>query len=295
MQIGEQLKEARELKNLTLDDIQATTKIQKRYLVAIEQDDFHALPGRFYARAFIKEYANAVELDPNLLLASFDEDNIEENNDDETKQYSRLKRTRRSGREKGTSILSYLPSIIVVLLIASILIVAWTLYQKSLSKPAGDSLEEQETDEYVKRDPDENQSATNGEDQGDENEDAHSNEEVEDDQNEEQTGEFRVIKEGTGNPPESIIGYATNSDMLTIKLQATDDSYVQVQEEDGTTHLDLLFTPDMTEELELSAEGKIYFNIGHTPSMSIYINDDLLEYPTGLTGSVHQKIWLEIN
>src|SRR5690625_3826519 len=115
MQIGEQLKEARESQNLTLDDIQATTKIQKRYLVAIEHDDFHALPGRFYARAFIKEYANAVGLDSNVLLASFDEEKIGQDEEEEKIQYSRLDRTRNAGG-KGASILSYLPSVIVVLL-----------------------------------------------------------------------------------------------------------------------------------------------------------------------------------
>ncbi len=46
-------------------------------LVAIENDDYHALPGRFYARAFIKEYAQAVGLDPNELLQEFDEGKIQ--------------------------------------------------------------------------------------------------------------------------------------------------------------------------------------------------------------------------
>src|SRR5690625_6004319 len=74
MEIGELLKEAREEKGYTLDNIQEKTKIQKRYLVAIEQGDFNALPGKFYARAFIREYAEAVELDPEVVLADFKEE-----------------------------------------------------------------------------------------------------------------------------------------------------------------------------------------------------------------------------
>jgi len=67
-QIGEQLKTARLKKNLTLDDIQASTKIQRRYLEAIENNNLGILPGDFYVRAFIRQYAMAVGLNPEDLL-----------------------------------------------------------------------------------------------------------------------------------------------------------------------------------------------------------------------------------
>ena len=52
-EIGEILKEARIQQGYTLDDLQQTTKIQKRYLQAIEDGNPDILPGRFYARAFV--------------------------------------------------------------------------------------------------------------------------------------------------------------------------------------------------------------------------------------------------
>lgn len=67
-QIGEQLKTARLNKNLTLDDVQASTKIQRRYLEAIENNNLGILPGDFYVRAFIRQYAMAVGLNPEDLL-----------------------------------------------------------------------------------------------------------------------------------------------------------------------------------------------------------------------------------
>ncbi|WP_020615216.1 helix-turn-helix domain-containing protein [Paenibacillus daejeonensis] len=67
-ELGVLLKEARQKKGYTLDDVQEMTKIRVRYLEAIEAGDYNVLPGSFYARAFIKNYAEAVGLDADELL-----------------------------------------------------------------------------------------------------------------------------------------------------------------------------------------------------------------------------------
>lgn len=66
--LGELLRKARNEHGLTLDDIQETTKIRKRYLEAIESGDHTVLPGAFYVRAFVKNYSEAVGLDPDEVL-----------------------------------------------------------------------------------------------------------------------------------------------------------------------------------------------------------------------------------
>ena len=70
--LGKTLRDARIAKGFTLDDLQQTTKIQKRYLIAIEDQNFDELPGDFYVRAFIKQYADMVDLDGAELLKQFD-------------------------------------------------------------------------------------------------------------------------------------------------------------------------------------------------------------------------------
>jgi cytoskeletal protein RodZ len=67
-ELGEQLREARLQKGMSLDDVQEMTKIRKRYLEAIEVGDYKVLPGNFYVRAFIKTYAETVGLNPDELL-----------------------------------------------------------------------------------------------------------------------------------------------------------------------------------------------------------------------------------
>lgn len=61
--VGEQLKAAREERQMTLTDIAAQTRIPIRHLEALERSDFAALPGSMYSIGFAKSYARAVDLD----------------------------------------------------------------------------------------------------------------------------------------------------------------------------------------------------------------------------------------
>lgn len=70
-ELTQALQKARQDKGMSLTDIQEITKIQRRYLEAIEAGNFDVLPGHFYARAFIKNYAEAVGLDSEKLLSEY--------------------------------------------------------------------------------------------------------------------------------------------------------------------------------------------------------------------------------
>ena len=71
--IGAKLKQARVGANLSLQDISDRTRISLRFLTAIENDDFAALPGRVYVIGFTKAFARAVGLDEESLLAALRE------------------------------------------------------------------------------------------------------------------------------------------------------------------------------------------------------------------------------
>lgn len=70
--IGETLRKARIDKTISLDELQQRTKIQKRYLLAIEENDFQELPSDYYLRTFIRQYADEVNLDGNHLIDVLD-------------------------------------------------------------------------------------------------------------------------------------------------------------------------------------------------------------------------------
>lgn len=62
------LSEAREAKELTLDQVSLQTRIPRDLIQALEDKNWSALPGAPYARAFCKTLAQAYELDPDLVL-----------------------------------------------------------------------------------------------------------------------------------------------------------------------------------------------------------------------------------
>jgi len=70
--IGGQFLQTRKEKGISLATVEEATKIRARFLEAIENDEFHLLPGRVYAKAFLRLYARYLELDEAKLAAEFD-------------------------------------------------------------------------------------------------------------------------------------------------------------------------------------------------------------------------------
>jgi cytoskeletal protein RodZ len=68
---GEKLRRQRESRNLTLREISESTKITKRYLEALERNDFDALPGGVFVKGYIRSYAEAIGLNPESLLEEY--------------------------------------------------------------------------------------------------------------------------------------------------------------------------------------------------------------------------------
>lgn len=64
MTIGEQLRASREAKGLSLDALAHTTRVQTRYLAAIERNDVASVPPRPFGRGFVRAYAKEIGLDP---------------------------------------------------------------------------------------------------------------------------------------------------------------------------------------------------------------------------------------
>ncbi|WP_214824018.1 helix-turn-helix domain-containing protein [Exiguobacterium algae] len=114
-ELGTFLKQKREASGLSLDQIQQTTKIQKRYIIAIEEGDYKNLPGSFYARAFIKTYAESLGLDVDELYETYAKD-LPKIEPQPTVQLSR-KKTYSKASESTSRVSRWVPKVLLTLLV----------------------------------------------------------------------------------------------------------------------------------------------------------------------------------
>ncbi len=72
MEIGNVLKKTRVEKNLSLAQAEEKTKIRQKYLVALENENFTVIPGRAYAKGFLRNYARYLGLNAEELVWWFE-------------------------------------------------------------------------------------------------------------------------------------------------------------------------------------------------------------------------------
>ena len=65
-ELGEELRRERVRRNLTFKDIEQVLHIKTTYLEAIEDGNYAVIPGRVYAKGFIRNYGNYLGLDGDL-------------------------------------------------------------------------------------------------------------------------------------------------------------------------------------------------------------------------------------
>src|SRR4051812_2114791 len=65
---GEILRRARNERHLTLDELAIRTRINRKYLAAIESGDHSAIPGGFFYKSFVRQYAAALSTEESNVL-----------------------------------------------------------------------------------------------------------------------------------------------------------------------------------------------------------------------------------
>ncbi|WP_024416991.1 cytoskeleton protein RodZ [Streptococcus suis] len=123
--IGEVLRTAREGRGWTFVDLQRITKIQAKYLQALEYNDFDFIANSDDVQSILKTYAEALELDADVLLDAYETNSLVKYYEDgeEELRSSELKRSYKVRKRKKNS---YLP--LIYLLLATGLIIIFVTY-----------------------------------------------------------------------------------------------------------------------------------------------------------------------
>ena len=278
--LGDRLKEARKAKGYTLDDLQGITKIQKRYLTGIENEEYSSMPGSFYVRAFIKQYAEAVGLDADEMLALYKDSSSAVETVEEERQLTPPNLSRRSARNTG-QLNQIMPKIIVALFIIVIILVLTFLWKHNPSRaPGTDPGVEKpiQVEDQKKPDTDKKPEATDAD--------------KEDVKPEEPENKEEQILAHTGDAGGNSNYSLTKAAEFKLEIRTTDDSWIgvldasQVERTQGAR----VMTNGEKVELDVSDTDSVRIRVGRTGATEIYVNGELLEYATD---AVTQNIFIE--
>ncbi len=75
-ELGNTLSRARRARGITLEDAERDTHVSKRYLQALETEEFTAFPAPVYARGFLRTYSRYLGLNPEELIRVFPNGNL---------------------------------------------------------------------------------------------------------------------------------------------------------------------------------------------------------------------------
>lgn len=281
-ELGRRLKEAREAKGMSLSDVQETTKIQKRYLEGIEEGAYDIMPGKFYVRAFIKQYAEAVGLNAEELFEEF-KNEMPSSSEDEVP----LRPTGAAAAEQKTRVdaskpiresskwLDYLPKILVGAFVLGALILVYVLIPKS-----GSESEPAVEDEVQVEEPQTEEPAV-----------------------EEPAPEEKPAEEEKTAPPapaQTLSAVSTSGRQTVYELSGADkfevavaskgETWIEIKDGSGKSYFSGMLAKGQTQTHNMTGQKEAKIKVGFAPATVIKVNGETLAYKLPADGQVLQDI-----
>jgi Helix-turn-helix domain len=123
-EIGYSLRAARERQGIGLPEAELATKIRAKYIRALEEEDFAALPADTYARGFLRSYADYLGLDGEIYVDEYASRFHNDEWDDEPRRVSRS-RPRRARRERTFERRAVILALAGIAVLAALTVGAW--------------------------------------------------------------------------------------------------------------------------------------------------------------------------
>jgi len=284
-ELGNRLKEARLANGLSLDDLQSMTKIQKRYLIGIEEGNYASMPGNFYVRAFIKQYAEALSLDPDEIFETYKGEIPASLNDELPQQLSRVK-THKSISESNSKIFDILPKVLIGVFVIGVASLLYYFVYKHAGDNTNESInKENEPVKIVKSENLEKEKAEeNKKDDIQQKKDNTEQEEQQTTVEESPKQEITAVQSSGRNSTYEL----KNADKFVVKLVSKGQTWVSIKNGKGKSFFQGLLKTGGTESQteDLSAESAAVIRVGNAADTEIYVNDQKLEYAVPATANV---------
>ena len=296
-ELGIRLKEAREAKGLSLDDLQTITKIQKRYLLGIEEGNYSMMPGKFYVRAFIKQYAEAVGIEPEELFNQYKQDIPETAKEQLPEQLSRVK-TRKTPLTGGSSkVFDLLPKLLVGVVMIGVAALIYYYFSQNAGKEQenqavdeGQTVKIEESKELKEEKPKKEADASKEDkkDDADTKEVDKPEENPDDKQKVQPKQEIVVVNSGGRKTTYEV----KNAAKFAVKVVTTGETWVEMLNGKGTSFFKGMLKVGAIESqtFDFSKETEAVIVVGRSTEAQIFVNDQPITYSVPPTEEVRQDI-----
>ncbi|RFU61597.1 helix-turn-helix domain-containing protein [Peribacillus glennii] len=292
-ELGNRLKEAREAKGMSLDDLQEATKIQKRYLIGIEEGNYDMMPGKFYVRAFIKQYCEAVGLPAEEIFDQYKNDVPSIANEELPAKLSRVqsRKTVPSGNSKAMELF---PKILAGIFILGAAVLIYILIAKNFNA-SDDKAKEETPDEKVAYEERKDSPLTN-----DKKDEKSGNKEETTEQQESPAKKAKPEKPKKEQELASVSSSGKNStyklknaEKFTLKVSSTGATWVNIKNGSGKSFFQNTLKENQSQEIDFTNEKEAVIIIGNAADTEVFVNGQKLEYAISPTQTVTQNITIQ--
>lgn len=318
-ELGQRLRQERESKGLSLEDLQKLTKIQKRYLLGIEEGNYEVMPGKFYVRAFIKQYCEAIGLDTDAIFEEYKSDIPSTQTEDIPQQLSRVRSRKEIPQHtKGVSkAYDYLPTVLVVAGVVVVGIIIWVIAQNIVSdknkeqanqEAPNSEVQQSNTQEETNETTAKNDNSTSEDDQSAADKKQKEKAEREKAEKEkaakEKAEKEKAEKEKKDSGKQEYKEVQKTGRSATYALSGTDafnlevtstqaDTWLDVKNGKGNAFFSSILKKGETKEFDLTKETEARVNIGYSPGVELKVNGKAVDLPFDSSKQVRQVVTIQ--
>ncbi|MCP9284743.1 DUF4115 domain-containing protein [Bacillus safensis] len=272
---------------MSLEDLQTVTKIQKRYLLAIEQGNYDIIPGKFYVRAFIKQYAEAVGLNPEQLFEEFRKDVPSTYNDEVSDKLSNIK-PQRELPKPASKVLELLPTILIIggiiVVIAIIYVIVQAVNHDSGQKNNQAAPQQSESKYEV------SEGSSLAKDQK-KKEKATSDDKEKSSKKDDSSKDDETVSLKATNTEGSTTTYeVSGADEMELTISASQASWLRVRDESGKVLKMGELKDGESFKTDLSDLSQVDIRLGNASGIDIKVNDEKLKYELDPKNTMTQNI-----